>query len=240
MSIDLLITIIVTSTIQSIFGTGVLLFGTPILLILGYDFFYLLGVLLPISVLINVLQLNGHLSEIKYSFYKKLIYFSAPVIIISLYFSYGYSININVYIGFFLILIAIKDYIPFLKKSITYLLYYETLYLAILGFLHGLTNLGGSMLSGAIFNKKISKEGKRATIAICYLSMALIQILTLFISGGSDLFINISNYPYWLIGPITFLIIEKFYSRIDEKMYNRYSNIFLALIGLVLVAKNYF
>jgi len=240
MSIDLLITIIVTSTIQSIFGTGVLLFGTPILLILGYDFFYLLGVLLPISVLINVLQLNGHLSEIKYSFYKKLIYFSAPVIIISLYFSYGYSININVYIGFFLILIAIKDYIPFLKKSITYLLYYETLYLAILGFLHGLTNLGGSMLSGAIFNKKISKEGKRATIAICYLSMALIQILTLFISGGSDLFINISNYSYWLIGPITFLIIEKFYSRIDEKMYNRYSNIFLALIGLVLVAKNYF
>ena len=38
MDIIILLTIIITSFIQSIFGTGVLLFGTPILLLFGYDF----------------------------------------------------------------------------------------------------------------------------------------------------------------------------------------------------------
>ena len=38
MPLDILLTVIGTSLIQSIFGVGVLLFGTPILLVLGYDF----------------------------------------------------------------------------------------------------------------------------------------------------------------------------------------------------------
>ena len=38
MDSEIFITIIVTSILQSIFGTGVLLFGTPILLMLGNDF----------------------------------------------------------------------------------------------------------------------------------------------------------------------------------------------------------
>ena len=33
---DILATILLTETIQSLFGVGVLLFGTPILLVLGY------------------------------------------------------------------------------------------------------------------------------------------------------------------------------------------------------------
>ena len=59
MSFDILITVSITSIIQSIFGTGVLLFGTPLLLIFGYDFKYVLILLLPISLLINIFQLIG-------------------------------------------------------------------------------------------------------------------------------------------------------------------------------------
>ena len=43
MAFDILITIFFTAVVQSIFGTGVLLFGTPILLILGYNFQYALS-----------------------------------------------------------------------------------------------------------------------------------------------------------------------------------------------------
>ena len=38
MALEIVITIILTATVQSLFGTGVLMLGTPILLILGYDF----------------------------------------------------------------------------------------------------------------------------------------------------------------------------------------------------------
>ena len=58
MNFDIALVILLTAFIQSIFGTGVLLFGTPILLIIGYDFFFVLSVLLPPSILINFLQLK--------------------------------------------------------------------------------------------------------------------------------------------------------------------------------------
>ena len=57
MFIDILLTIIFTSVIQSMFGTGVLLFGTPLLLLYGYDFQFALTILLPTSVMINIFQI---------------------------------------------------------------------------------------------------------------------------------------------------------------------------------------
>ena len=55
MEIDLLIliTIIFTSIVQSLIGVGILLFGTPILLLFGFHYFEVLNVLLPISIIIN-------------------------------------------------------------------------------------------------------------------------------------------------------------------------------------------
>ena len=46
---DILATVLLTATIQSLFGVGVLLFGTPILLLLGYGSLNTLSILLPIS-----------------------------------------------------------------------------------------------------------------------------------------------------------------------------------------------
>ena len=46
----------VLSVIQSFFGMGVLVFGTPTLLLMGYDFITTLGYLLPASFAISLLQ----------------------------------------------------------------------------------------------------------------------------------------------------------------------------------------
>ena len=48
--------LLVLIIIQSIFGIGLLLFGTPTFLILGYDFLNTLNFLLPISIVISLLQ----------------------------------------------------------------------------------------------------------------------------------------------------------------------------------------
>ena len=71
MDVFIIAVIVVTATIQSIFGIGVLLFGTPLLLLLlgGYDFVNALTVLLPISLLINLFQIVERNSEVNWATY---------------------------------------------------------------------------------------------------------------------------------------------------------------------------
>ena len=73
MDIYLIFVIVVVSVIQSLFGVGVLLFGTPILLFLGYEFADVLTILLPISLSINLIQIIRDHKHISFIYYKKLI-----------------------------------------------------------------------------------------------------------------------------------------------------------------------
>ena len=119
------------------------------------------------------------------------------------------------------------------------LIKYEYLYLMIMGVIHGITNLGGALLSCIVFSKDLSKESKRTTIAICYLTFAVFQIMTLIIIFNNNNFLNELNFIYWTLGPVIFFIVEKYiYFRIDEKNYINYSNFFLFVMGLILVIKN--
>ena len=62
-----LIVIIFLIIIQSIFGVGLLLFGTPSFLILGYDFASTINILMPVSITISVLQfLKSKISDQKF------------------------------------------------------------------------------------------------------------------------------------------------------------------------------
>jgi hypothetical protein len=68
---DILIVVIITAAIQSLFGVGVLLFGTPFLLLLEYPFIDILLILLLISASINVLQVLRYYEYINIGIYKK-------------------------------------------------------------------------------------------------------------------------------------------------------------------------
>ena len=57
MIIEPLVVVIVCTVIQSIFGVGILVFGTPVLLSLDYDLMTSLGVLLPSSLAVSVIQI---------------------------------------------------------------------------------------------------------------------------------------------------------------------------------------
>ena len=173
MNFDTSLVIVFTSIIQSIFSTEVLLFGTPLLLLIGYDFQSSLVILLPISLLINLFQLKNNINKVDVAFYKKLVLFSVPSIVLSLYIISLKTINLNQMIGLLLILIALKEVLPSLKKGMYLIIKNESIYLVITGIVHGLSNPGGALLSAIIFTKKLSKEASRATFAI-------FQIITLF------------------------------------------------------------
>jgi hypothetical protein len=119
------------------------------------------------------------------------------------------------------------------------LIKHEHLYLMIMGIIHGTTNLGGALLSGIVFSKDLSKESKRATIAICYLTFAIFQIIILIIIFNNNNFLNKFNFIYWTLGAVIFFIVEKYiYFRINEKNYINCSNFFLFVMGLILIIKN--
>ena len=238
MNIDIFITIILTSVVQSFFGTGVLLFGTPILLILGKGFQTTLVILLPASVLINFFQIQNSYKTIDRLFYKNLILISLPLICLSLYLSHSKEINANFLIGIFLIIISLQSKIGTVKRTLDWLLNYEKFYLAIMGVFHGLTNLGGSLLSAAILSQDLTKDSKRSTIAVSYCSMAVIQIITLIATLRFDIFLNKSYLFYWATAPTVFFIVEKYlYYSINEKLYKTISNVVLFLMGIIILTK---
>ena len=56
MSVEPLIVVLSCAVIQNVFGVGILVFGTPILLSLGYDLLSALGILLPSSLFVSLVQ----------------------------------------------------------------------------------------------------------------------------------------------------------------------------------------
>ena len=235
MDLYLTLIIIITSAIQSLFGVGVLLFGTPLLLLLNYTFFESLMILLPISASINLLQIIKDYKYINFKIYNNILLLTIPFIVIFLYLISKFNINITLFIGIFLIIIAIKDYILLIQNFLNKLLKYNKIFYIVMGIIHGITNLGGALLTAKIFTTDLDKYKKRATIAISYMTFAIFQIITLSYLNNT---FNINNIYYILIGVTVFTIINKlFFHKISNHKYNMLFLVFLICTGIALILK---
>jgi uncharacterized membrane protein YfcA len=238
MPVDILLTVVATAVIQSIFGVGVLLFGTPILLLLGYDFINALSVLLPISIAINSLQIIKHYQFIDVSFYKNVLIYSIPLVVLFLFFVSTAKINIGLLVGGFLILVALKSYFPVIEQTLEKALKYERSYLAAMGLVHGLTNLGGSLLTAVVHGKSYEKNATRVTVAICYATFAVFQLATLIFIGSNFELSYADNMSFLQLGVLVFLLTEEMvYSAIDNKKYSQFFAAFLLISGILLIIK---
>ena len=239
MSLDILITVAVTSFIQSIFGVGILLLGTPLLMLQGYNFLQSAIVLLPISLLINLLQIFKDHSAIDLDFYKKILIYTTPFIVIFLIFMNKAKINISLLIGVILLLVAAKDFYIRANKMVNLLVRYEKSYLIIMGIVHGLTNLGGSLLTVVVHAKDYEKRMIRATIAASYATFATFQIVTLLVSGF-DINIKLSMIVLSLaVGLTIFIATEKMiFAYINAEAYRKLFSGFIFLSGLLLIVKS--
>ena len=236
MQIDIVLIILFVSIIQSIFGVGILLFGTPLLIIFGYSFNFSLSILLPISILVSFFQVYNKLHFIDIIFYKKILLLTIPPIIVFLFIVSFSNFNIQPIIGLFLIIIALDKVLDTVKKL--KINQNESLFLVITGIIHGISNLGGALLSSIIFTKKLTKDKTRATIAISYLTFAIFQIVTLKFITNSHYFDLKSNLFYCFIGLLVYLVVENLiFIKINEKKYNLYFTLLLFTTGLLLIIK---
>ena len=218
---------------QSVFGIGLLLFGTPTFILLGYSFPETLSLLLPISLVISFLQF--FFSKVKNSkFIFNFNLFCIPSLVISLYFILHVHQNIDfkfytsIIIIIFSILSLIKSKIKIINTT-NHLS--KNIVLIFIGIIHGLTNLGGSLLS--IFSTSISKNNKelsRYFISYGYFTMSLVQIIFLFLFRENHYFIN--NIFYILAAIIIYFPIQKLFKKFKSKSFSTIINLFALIYGL--------
>lgn len=239
MPIELLLTIAAVSVIQSIFGVGVLLFGTPILLLLGYEFVDALGVLLPISMAINILQVIRHYDDLDVAFYKNILIYSAPLVVVCLALVTAVKINVTPIIGVLLILVALKNFSTFIASKVQSIVKYERLYLMVMGVVHGMSNLGGSMLTIIIYSKHYPKDKTRVTAAASYATVAFCQLLTLLWLGSEFTVPYFDKISLIQVGTVMFLLTEEMlYNNIDNEKYSKLFAVFLFISGILLIMKS--
>jgi hypothetical protein len=241
MAPEILLTVAATAIVQTLFGAGVLLFGTPILLLFGYEFVDVLAVLLPISLSINLMQIAKHRTHIDFSFYRKVLLLTLPPVAIFLFLVTHARINIGMIIGLFLLLIALKEFSEKIARMIDSVMEYEKPYFVAMGVIHGLSNLGGSLLTALVHHKNYPKDIARVTVAACYGTFAVVQMLTLFLFSREQIDISVNeNLVYLVIGVLVFgLTDEVLYMQIEREKYRLIFSGFLALSGLVLIIKSF-
>jgi len=233
----LVIIIAVFSVIQSIFGVGVLLFGTPTLLLLEYSYSETLWLLLPCSVTISLIQVVNSYKLIEAK--KRAVYLIIPTLVIglTLVVTYANGINITRIVGVLLLVIGVIRFSSKLQALLASMVKKHIhMYYAIIGIVHGISNMGGgplSILMSTIYSKK---EIIRANVAFIYLILAIFQLVVLSIISNT----SAKSEVMWLI-PISFvsyIFTSKFISSIvNDKKYAFILNVMILTYGVLAVLK---
>ena len=222
--------------IQSIFGVGLLLFGTPSFLLLGYDFANTINILMPISILVSFLQFSR--SNIKdKKFIREYNFYCLPVLVIFLFLALKFRSLID--FKFFVALLLIFSSIIILNKrrfSSFREIFFKSkkIILVGIGAIHGFTNMGGSFLSvySTLISKNI-KEVSRYYISYGYLIMGLIQyLLVLFLASET---LNFSKLYYAFIAFIIYFPAQRIFKNINDIKFSKYINLIALLYGLIII-----
>ena len=234
----LLLVISFFTIVQSVFGVGLLVFGTPTLLLMGYSFPETLSYLLPASIVVSFLQVYKNWNKI--TLYKiNVIFYILPMVVIGLLLiTYFFNFNLHLIIGTMLLLTSLTRFSETLNKSLEF--YFRNNYklgFILTGIIHGLTNLGGAPL--VIITNGIYKNKKeiQPNIAYAYLLMAIIQVAVLITTDTFVFSFDILIFP--LVAGIIYICLGNFiFVSSSEKFYHNLMTFFILAYGLILVSKS--
>jgi uncharacterized membrane protein YfcA len=203
------------SIVQSLFGVGLLVFGTPTLLLLGVPFEQALGLLLPCSITVNLLQLVSHwrLVTLKREFVVNFVPFVglglAIVLLVRLPF------HPRTAVGVLLLLTALMRLSGRLMQAAQRTFKQGLwVFLPSVGLTHGLTNMGGGLLTILVSGLFRDKDKIRANVAFGYLIMALSQCAVLVcvrhqvFVGESAVLAAVAGMTYVSLGNRAFEVIS--------------------------------
>ncbi len=235
-----LIIIVSLVIIQSIFGVGLLLFGTPSLLLLGYDFANTINILMPVSISISAIQFFKSKNR-DINFIKEYNLFCLPFLIFFLIIAlkFNYIFNFKLIVALLLVISSLiilnKSKFSSFKKIFFKI---RKLVLMGIGLIHGLTNMGGGFL--AIYSTIVSRNNKefsRYYICYGYLIMGIIQYSTVLILNYDNLFFN--KLYYVLLTLVIYFPTQIIFKSIDDLNFSKFINTLALIYGLVILVYYY-
>jgi uncharacterized membrane protein YfcA len=195
------ILIIFIVAVQSILGIGVLVLGTPILLLLDMSMIDIMNYLLPISIITSLFNLVIMKFKDNTFYYdvarlKNFFIICVPFVFIGLiilrhlhnYINFDYLVSATI-----ILTLIFRSKLSKYLKNLSHNL--NKIILMIIGIIHGVTNSGGTLLSIMLVNLNATKKNSRNEITLFYFFLALIQLILFYSVFG----IKLSFYDFDLI-----------------------------------------
>lgn len=229
--------ILILSVVQSLFGVGLLLFGTPLLLIMGHEYTEALMYLLPASAALSWSQVKDYRHEKLNGGYRKFFFllclptlFTGMIIATKLDIKFEIKIFVTAMLFIAFVLRTSSSLREKLQQKMKSNL---AMALASMGFIHGLSNMGGSILTPLASSLYKDKNKVIAAVSFAYAFMASLQLLVLVFINGQPFHSGL------LIGSaislsIRYLIGKKVFAFTTELLYQRLLNGFILANALLL------
>ncbi len=230
---QLIAIIILFSLVQSIFGVGILLFGTPTLLLMGYSYSEALCIVLPSSLSVSIAQVFScnHLVQSKRDVYLLML----PPVLLGLFFILKFEepLGVTNIVGAGLVVIGALRLSMKAKSFLVRFIgdnYIPAYFFT--GLVHGLSNMGGGILSFLIPSIYKDKIAIRANIAFAYCWFGIIQLFVLAMFK-----IESFKYFYIVLPLISFLVYFLFnkilMDRVNGEKFHKFISIIIIFYGII-------
>lgn len=231
--VSIALILIICTLSQSIFGVGLLLWGTPTLLLLGFGYSEALLLLLPISMIISVIQFAPHLNVLEHRAVSHFMVFALPFMILSFFIILEFAIDATLFVGCALILAGFLR-TKFLQTFNSTIYSSKNFLLPIIGIVHGMSNLGGSILVVWASYTSTTKLAQRTIIAVAYTALSIFQMVVLAFND------NTLQIPivYIAVCLITYALGSRYvFSKINEQMFYNMLTALIFAMALLLIIK---
>lgn len=229
--------ILVLAIVQSLFGVGILLFGTPILLLAGYEYQEALMYLLPASAALSWSQVWDFRKYKLDGGYRRLFFLICiPGLLIGMLLTQYYDLKfeIRIFITFMLFLAFVLRTSSRLRIRLQRLMRKRLkVALASMGIIHGLSNMGGSVLTPLVSSLYPEKNKVMAGVSFDYAFMATFQLAILVLVQGHKFLAQ------YLIGSaialsVRYLIGKRVFEFTKDKYYQKLINGFILANAIML------
>lgn len=234
---EVLILILILSIVQSLFGVGLLLFGTPLMLLMGHEYTEALMYLLPASAAISWSQVSDYRAEKLNGNYRHLFFvLCIPLLIFGMVIAT--QLDLKREIRFLVTFMLISAFILRTSSGLrTHLQEWMRKNLPgaliSMGLIHGLSNMGGSILTPLASSLYKEKNKVLAAVSFDYAFMATIQLFFLIFLSREEI------RSEFLIGPVIALLVRyligrRIFAFTTEVIYQRLLNGFILANALLL------
>lgn len=240
MTAVLCLVVIVFAVVQSVFGVGLLVFGTPTLLLLGLPFEAVLAYLLPSSIAISMLQVRAGGGVRLDPLRRRFLTLTAPLVLVGtvVILTVGVGIDIRLIVAAMLIVTGVIRLSRRTRAVMSRLIRRRLrLFLVGLGAIHGISNLGGGVLTlivGSVYDRR---EDIRRQIAFCYGMMAILQLATLLATVRADVSVSLCLLLPVLAGATYVTIGDRTFRATGQTVYQHALTMLIIAFGIALVVR---